>query len=105
MSDKSFAEALYDRYKGQEVEIFTGNQTGTQLYNDFELQEQATITGIITDVDGDMLIIASTITTPSQQLNCEIAVNGWAIESVCKTEYGIGLLTVYGGHRGSIRKR
>lgn len=105
MSDTSFAEAIYNRYKGQEVEIFTGNQTGTQLYNDFELQEQATITGVITGVEGDMLIIETSVTTPSNELKCEVAINGWAIESVLKTEFGIGLMTVYGGHRANFRKR
>ena len=102
---RGFAEAIYNRYKGQDVEIFTGNQTGTQLYNDFEMQEQSTISGKLIDADGDMLIVETTIQMPGNQVVCEVAINGWAIESIVPQKYGIGLLTVYGGHRSKVRKR
>lgn len=103
--NRTFAEAAYNRYKNENVEIFTGNQTGIQLYNDFQAQEQATIAGKLIGVDGDMLIVETTVVTPERSFKCEVLVNCFHIETIIKQSYNVGLLTIYGGHTVRTRKR
>ena len=101
----TFVEALYNRYKNQPVEIFTNTTTGIQKYSDYELQEQSVIDGEIIDFDGDMLIIKTYVTTPNKDIECEVAINGWQIQSVVKKEFGVSILSVYGGQKSYNRKR
>ncbi len=102
---KTFVEAVYNRYKGEEVEIYCNTQTGVQQYNDYELQEQSIVVGKIIGCDGDMLIVEATISTPNQDIVCEVLLNGWQIYSVMKPVANASILHVYGSPKAYVRKR
>jgi hypothetical protein len=89
----TFAMAIYNKLKGQEVEIYCGNTSRVFRFCESDNSLLSIIHGIVTDVMGDCLVIECTIM--GKGISNLLYLNAWAIESIMPIKPGVSINEFY----------
>ena len=106
MSVKSYAEAIAEKYKDQEVEIYIGDDTGTVLYADHDVAQKSVIRGTVRTATGDFLTIDVIFKSSMETSVVNVDINAWCIKGVMrKQSNGISIMNVFGNQEVRRMKR
>jgi len=89
----TFAEAIYEKLKGQSVEIYCGNASRVFKFCESDNSLLSIINGTITGVMGDCLIVECAIS--GKGISNTLYINGWAVESIMPVKDGISINEAY----------
>lgn len=86
LEGKPYGECLAEYFKGEEVELYFGESSGTTYYADYDVDQKVCLTGKIIGAVGEMVIVEAKVKDdfPTR----EVAIHAWAIVGCSKTDKG-----------------
>ena len=89
----TFAMAIYDKLKGQDVEIYCGGTSRVFKFCESDNSLLSIVHGVVTGVMGDCLVVECTVT--GKNISNTLYINAWAIQSIMPLKDGITINEVY----------
>lgn len=93
MTEDTYAEALFEKYKGKVVEILFDSNWGMQKWADFDIANKPVMVGEIVDAVASCVDVKVSIQTDTGYAHKVISVNSWSIMSV--SEYDPNLSHIF----------
>ena len=87
-----FAAAIMQMYKGELVEINTGEIKTTHVLDQFSYDIKHLIRGTVVDAIGDAIIVECPV---RQGITKKVMINCWSINAICKYTKGSSLSDAY----------
>ncbi len=91
MSEKSFAESIFERLGGKRVEVFTGTSSKTREYVDFSYSTKEVIRGNLVDAEGDLL----TLEVSGPEGANLVYINAWFVTAIMEPKNKVSIVDVY----------
>ena len=104
-SEWSFAEVLAEELTGENVQLYTGESTGTTNYADYDVEQKAIIKGKIVGAKGQMLILDCVIITAMRTFNTRVYINGWYIKGASRLTDGVSIAMVFDNNETRMRNK
>jgi hypothetical protein len=86
LEDNTFAESIYELYKGRTIEVYVGEKSGSIQYADFDVEQKVYVTGVPVGAHGQLLLMKCTIVTPAQTFVVDVSINAWGITGVMEQQ-------------------
>ena len=96
-----YAGVIVKYLKGQDVEIYFGNQNTTINYSDKSVAQNELIHGKVVDFAGDCLIIDCTV----NGITVPVFINGWSILAIMPTSTSLSMKDICYDEMEMLRKR
>jgi len=86
-----YSEVIGKRLLGKQVEIYTGDEHDTLLYNDSEIIRKSIIVGTLVEVDQECVIVECY----KANLTNRIYINSWNIVAIVELTTKLGMHDMY----------
>lgn len=92
----SLAADICQKYKGQLVEIYVGEKTGTKYYAEEDTDKRTYLTATVDGYVGDLVELTCTIITPHREYQIPMSIFAWDVKGIMvKRNDGIHITQLY----------
>jgi hypothetical protein len=104
-SEWTYAEVLAEELTGENVQLYTGESTGTINYADYDVEQKAIIKGKVVGAKGQMLILDCVVRTGMQNFETRVYINGWYIKGASRLDDGVSIAMIFDNNETLRSKR